>query len=227
MDSDVEEATDTLGSGGILETGLYSIKLKAAYLGKSDKGATSVTIVGEMQNGSSYKSTQWIVSGDEKGNKPFYVNNQGKKFPLPGYTIIDDICQIVAGVPLSDIEMEEKTLKIYDYELKKEVNTEVDCICDLDGQTVVLAIQKIIENKSEKDEEGNYQPTRETRDINDISKVLNDEGATRIELRDEEAVEWSEAWETKNKGKTRDKTSKEVGTEGAPAKKSAKKKMFS
>ncbi len=226
MDSDVEQATDSLGSS-VLETGLYGMTLKAVYLGKADSGAVSATILAERQDGSAFKSTQWIVSGDKKGNKPFYTNAAGKKFPLPGYTVIDDICQIVAGVPLSDIEMEEKTLKIYDFDTKKDVPTEVDCICDLAGNNVVLAIQKITENKSEKDGEGVYQPTNETRDINDISKVLNDEGATRIELRDEEAVEWSEGWEKKNKGKTRDKTSKEAGTAGAPAKKTAKKKMFS
>ena len=225
QDASVEKAVDTLGGGGVLDTNVYPFQVKTIYLGESKTGAVSATVVGKLENGSEFKTTQWIVSGNAKGNKPYYERN-GKKYPLPGYTIIDDICLAITGKSLGDAEMEEKTIKIYDYEVSKEVPTEVDCICDVEDGEVFLAISKQLEDKTEDDGAGGRTPTGETRETNEVAKVMNTDGATMLEVKDGLAIEFGDKWLKKNEGKVRDRTTKTSGTAGAPAKASTGKKMF-
>ena len=222
MDEDVEKATDSLG-GGVLDTDIYKATVQTIYLGTAKEGATSATLVATLADGTEFKSTQWIKSGDSKGNKPYY-ERAGKKYPLPGYSVIDDICKLAAGVKLGEAEMEEKTVKIYDFELSKEVATEVDCICDVKGEVVHLAIQRQLEDKNIQNASGEYVPSGETREINEVAKVLSEDGSTCVELTDKVDAEWADKWLTKNKGKIRDKTKKVAGSTGTP--KTAKKKMF-
>jgi hypothetical protein len=225
MDADVEETTDTLG-GSVLDSDIYKVTIKTIYMGNSTKtNAMSATVIGTLKDGSEFKNTQWVLSGDTKGNKPYYERN-GKKYPLPGYAVIDDICKLTIGKSLGDAETEENIVKIYDYESQKDVPTEVDCIADVAGHEVLLAIQKQLEDKTEEAADGTRIATGETRDTNEVSKVLDPEGATWLENKEKTEPEFAEKWLTKNKGKVRDKTSKKAGSTGAP-KKSAKKAMFS
>jgi len=224
MSDDVEKATDTLGGGGALDTNIYPIQVKVVYLGKSKGGALSATIVGKLEDGSDFKSTQWITSGDAKGNKPYYERN-GKKYPLPGYSVVDDLCRLASGTALGDAEMEENMVNIYDFDKGKDIPTEVDCIVGLEDETVMLAIQKQLEDKNADDGTGKFVPTGETRTTNEVSKVFSADGATYLEISDELEVEFGQKWLDKNKGKVRDRTSKDAGASGAP-KKAAKKAMF-
>ena len=164
--------------------------------------------------------------------KPYYERN-GKKYPLPGYTIIDDICLAVTGKSLGDAEMEEKNVKIYDFDLGKEVPTEVDCICDVEDGEVILAISKQLEDKTEDDGTGTggrsvveVNGVAQTRETNEVAKVMNTDGATLLEVKDGLAIEFGDKWLKKNEGKVRDRTTKSAGTSGAPAKASTAKKMF-
>ena len=226
MDNDVEKATDSLGSGGVLDTDIYKATIQTIYLGKSKGGAMSATIIAKLAD-REFKSTQWITSGDAKGNKPFYERN-GKKYPLPGYTVIDDLCQLTAGVSLGDAETEDKMVGIYDYDLKKDVPTEVDCIADVKGEVVNIAIQKQLEDKNTKNDAGDYVASGETRETNEVAKVLREDGATWKEVCDDSDIVYAEKWLSKNQGKIRDRTSKEGGKVGVPtAAKRTKKPMFS
>jgi hypothetical protein len=227
QDQDIEKATDSLGGGGVLDSNIYPFQIKTIYLGSSKTAAVSATVVGKLENGSEFKTTQWIISGNSKGNKPYYERN-GKKYPLPGYTVIDDICQIVTGTSLGDIEMEEKTVKIYDFELGKEVPTEVDCICDVEDGEVFLAVIKQLEDKTEDDGAGGRSViVGESRETNEVAKVLNADGATLLEVKDAAEIVWKDKWLTKNEGNVRDKRAKGTGAAGAPQKASTAKKMFS
>ena len=237
MDKDVEKATDNLG-GGALDTNVYKLKVKTVYFGKSDGGAMSATLIGDLEDGSEFKSTQWITSGKAKGGKPYYERN-GKKYPLPGYSIIDDLCQLTIGMSVGDAETEEKSVGIYDFELQKDVATEVECLADIKGMEVYLAIQKQLVDKTaenpefddskpaNKDTNKLRLPTGETREENEVIKVMSEDGATWKEISDDAESQFGEKWLTKNKGKVRDRTDKSgaAGSAGAP-KKSAKKKMF-
>jgi hypothetical protein len=214
----LEQSTDTLGGGGFTrESDIYSGKIKMAYAGAAKSGARFVQLIVDLPDGKEYKQTTYITN---KKGENFYLNksDNSKKVPLPGFTIIDDICLCTTGKPLAEQDAEEKVVKIYDFEAKAELPTSVPVLIELLGQDISLAILKVTENKQAADANGVYQPTAETREINDIDKVFNTATQmTVVEARNKaEAPVFWDNWLERNKGKTRDKTSKVIGTPGAP-----------
>ena len=227
MDSDVEETTDVLGGGGVIDSSIYSLKIDAAYMLKSKKGALGVALRGEI-NGSPYREQVFITGGDAKGNKPFYERN-GKKYPLPGYTTIDDICIHACNTSIADMETEEKNIKVYDHDEGKEVNTEVDMLVELIGETVSVAVKHIRKFKQEENAEGKWVDTAEIRDVNEISKSFSEDGFTVPELRKEEEATFADKWLAKSEGvvfgnAAKSDTPASAGTAGAP--KPSGKRMF-
>lgn len=210
----LEESQDRLGGFSPLETDIYTGVIKALYGGASAGGAKSVTLIAEF-NGKEYKETFYVTN---KKGENFFLNKDDnkKKVPLPGFTVVDDICLIATGNPLSAQQTEEKVIKLYDYEQKKEVPTAVPMIMEAIGQKISLGILKILENKNTKvgDE---YVPTAETREINAVDKVFHPEmKLTVAEARAgvEEAKFW-DSWSDRNKGNTRDKRTLKEGEAGA------------
>lgn len=220
----LEQSTDNLGGGGFTrESDIYSGKIKMAYAGAAKSGARFVQLIVDLPDGKEYKETVYITN---KAGENFYLNksDNSKKVPLPGFTTIDDICLCATGKPLSDQDSEEKIVKIYDFETKAELPTSVPVLIELLGQDISLAILKVTENKQadsgKVDASGKkiYEATAETRDINSIDKVFNtDTKMTVVEARNKaEAPVFWDNWLERNKGKTRDKTSKVIGNPSAP-----------
>mgnify|MGYP003346034237 CR=1 FL=1 len=203
----LEESQDRLGGGyQTLETDIYVGTFKALYAGESKGGAISLNLVADLGNGREYKETLWITN---KQKQNFFVNkDSGKKSPLPGFTVANDLCLIATDKELSDLETEEKVVKIYDYEAKKELPQAVQMVTEALGKKVALGIVKTIENKTEKvgDE---YVPTAETREVNSIDKVFHPEAKVTVaEARQGKTEgEFWDAWSKRNKGQTRDKRS--------------------
>lgn len=211
-DAGLEKAEDRLGGGfSVRDTDIYTFKIKAAYAGKSAGGAMNVSLICEDSQGE-YRETIYITN---KKGENFFVKD-GKKIPLPGFTIINDLCLIATNEPLSSQETEEKVIKLYDFEAKKEVPTAVPMIMSLVDAEVSFAIQKIIEDKNAKDDSGEYVPTGETREVNNIVKVFHTETKmTIVEAMNgaEEAKFW-DAWVEKNQGKVYDKSTKDAKAQG-------------
>lgn len=213
----LEESQDRLGGFRPLETDIYTGKIKALYAGKSDGGAASLTLIADF-NGAEFRETFWITN---KKGENFFLNkdDKTKKVPLPGFTIADDLCLIATGVPLSESAFEERTIKLYDYEAKKELPKGVDMLVAAIGQPISLGILKILENKSEKTGTGadaEYTPTAETREINVTDKVYHPEQKLTVaEARQgqTEAKFW-DSWLERNKGQTRDKRTIKDGAAG-------------
>lgn len=215
--NDLEETQDRLGGFAPLETDIYTGKIKAAYAGQSQGGAHSVTAIIALEGGREYRETFWVTN--RKGEN-FYLNPQDKtkKVGLPGFTVVDEICLVTNGKPLSEQETAEKVINVYDPDLKKEAPKSVDMLIDLIGEEVSLGILNSLENKTEKDNDGNYVPTAETRNVNTVEKVFHTgTKMTVAEARDgkEAAVFW-DSWLERNKGKTRDKTNKDGAKSGRP-----------
>ena len=232
-DQGLEKAEDRLGGGfSPRETDIYTFKIKAAYAGKSPGGAMNVSLIAVDSQGE-YRETIYITN---KKGENFFVKD-GKKVPLPGFTIINDLCLIATGEPLSEQETEEKVINLYDFEAKKEVPTSVPMIMALVDAEVSLSIQKNLEDKNVKNDAGEYVPSGETRDTNTIGKVFHTETKmTVVEALEgaEEAKFW-DAWLEKNKGKVFDRTKKDAGggkpvggrpAPSAGAKESGRPKLF-
>ena len=214
----LEETTDRLGGFQIRTTDIYPATIKAAYAGQSAGGARNVTIVAELPDGE-YSETIYVTN--KKGENWFpNQNDKSKKVPLPGFTTIDDICLVTTGKPLAEQETEEKTIKLYDSEAKKELPKAVPMLVEALGLEVSLGIVKVLENKNEKQGD-EYVPTAETRELNATDKVFHTETRmTVVEAREgAEVAKFWDSWLERNKGNTRDKRTikdGQAGTAGAP-----------
>lgn len=234
---DVAEAEDRVGGGfEPLPTSIYDAEIKLAYLGKSQRSdARSVTVHAEI-NGNEMRETIWFTTG--KGD-PFYIDKEDKKTkrPLPGFSVLNDMSLFITEAELAENDdgIEKKTVKLYDFDAKKEVPTEVDCLTFLHGGRVKLAIQRVIEDKQKKGDDGEYHNTGETRTSNRIEKVLHPETSKTIPeyKHGVEQAEFAPAWLNRNDGKDRDMSSGSSGGTGqsgtgSPSgeKKSPAKKLF-
>ena len=221
----LEDSQDRLGGFQPLETDIYTGVIKAFYAGVSTGGARSVSIILAVPGGKEHRETCWITN---KKGENFYLNknDRTKKVPLPGFTIIDDICLCTTGKPLSEQETQDKVLNVWDSEAKKELPKAVPMLMDVVGQNISLGILKVLENKNQKNEAtGEYEPIAETRELNTTDKVFHPEHKLTVaEARNgaDKAVFW-DGWLERNKGVTRDKRSIKdgggsTGSAGAPQK---------
>lgn len=217
----LEAAEDRLGgSFGALDTDVYTGTIKAAYAGKSDRGAHNVTAVFELNvdgKKREYRETIYVTNRDGEN---FYLDkaDKDKKHPLPGFTTANDLALLTTGKGLNEQSFEERVINVYDFGQKREIPTKVPMAVDMVGKEVSLAIIRETKVKQVKDAAGNYvdSPTGETRDENSIDKVFHaDSGRTVSEVvRKLEKGEFIEQWREKNKGVTRDRTKGKGGAVG-------------
>ena len=213
----LEESSDRLGGASVFETGIYDGIVKVAYVGKaSASNSQSVTVIVDI-SGREYKETIWVTTKD--GNN-FYPDKQDKtkKMPLPGFTTVDDLCLLTTGQPLSEQAAEEKVVSIYDFDLKKDMPTNVPVLTDLIGKPITLGIVRETVDKQKKNSAGLYENTGETRDQNTIDKLFHTEsGRTVAEFRAQlEVATFKAKWAEKNTGKTRMRAKGAEGQSGAP-----------
>ena len=216
----LEESQDRLGGFSPFDSDIYIGTIKVAYAGTSQGGATSVSLVVDA-DGKEYRETFYVTN---KKGENFFISQDKKKVPLPGFTVVDDICLIASGKPLANQETEEKVIKLYDFEQRAEVPKSVPVLTDLIGQKIALGILKQLENKNAKNAAGEYEATEETREVNVVDKVFHPEmKLTVAEARNgKEDPEFWDKWVEKNKGTVRDKTEKKAGgNAGAPPKPAA------
>ena len=221
--SGLEETEDRLGGGfKPRETDIYNAKIKVLYAGQAESGAKNLTVVATLPDGKEYRETIYITN---KKGENFFLNKDdtSKKVPLPGFTTIDDICLAATGFPLAEQPFEEKVVKIYDYEQKKEVPTSVMVATEVTDKEVSLAIQHVLEDKTKKnDQTGDYEPTGETRELNQIAKVFHTESkVTMAEAREGKEAAFWDSWLERNKGQPYDK--RKAGKGGKPVSKEAPK----
>lgn len=223
LGSDVvqEVEQDRLG-GGTLDSDIYDFKIELAYLGKAKSGATSINLVLKTKDGLTLRDQDWISSGDAKGNSMTYVKD-GKKYPLPGYAKLDMLCKLAIGKPLKEMEPEDKVIKLYDFDAKKEVPTQVPVLTELLGADITAGVLKVVVDKTKQNPStGSYEPTGETREVNEVDKLFRTEDhLTGAEIAAEATEpDFYNKWKDKNQGQVRNKAkgaSGESGTAGIPA----------
>lgn len=174
---------DSLGGGYILPSDIYMLTVETAFLQPATSGAVGVVLRFKTKEGNKdYRETVYITN--RKG-ETFYVKD-GQQHLLPGYLMIDTLCQMVTGNSLEKQNTELRTVKVYDPELQKEVPAEREVLVDLQGGDVYAGIIKSVEDKTKKNDvydasrpkQGTnlpYLPTGETRETNSISKFFHSE----------------------------------------------------
>jgi hypothetical protein len=221
-DDNVQQETDSVGGGYILESGMYPLTVTMAYLQKSAGGALGLFLHFKSDDGKELRETLWVTSGDTKGNKPYYENRQGEKAYLPGFNMANSLCLLTVGKELGELTPEDKVIKVYSPEAKAEVPTQVPVLMELLNQRVLGAVMKQLVDKQAKGSDGAYHPTGETRESNEIDKFFREKDQlTTSEIR-AGATEpgFIKTWKEKWAGVTRDKTDKNAvkaaGIAGAP-----------
>lgn len=208
----LEENKDVLGGDGkfTIPTDLYAGTIKMAYAVESKSGAMGihleVTLEGQEKN---YTETIYITN---RNGDNFY-SRDGKNFPLPGFSIINDICLITTGTEISEAATENKLVNVWDFESKKMIPKEHPVLVDLIGKEISLGILEIRQNKTKLNERsGKYEPVNEEETINAISKVFDTESQLTVyEATNQKDPEFFDAWKEKNSGKTQDRYKEQKG----------------
>ena len=227
-----EVEQDRLGGGGTLPTDIYKGTVKAAYLQKSASSeAMSVNFLIDV-NGHEIRSRTWTTN--RTGGVTYKDKKSGEDVNLPGYNLIASAALMGLGIELHKLEVEERTLKLYDFTAGKEVNQAVNCFVEFHGQEITFGLQEQTVDKTKDDGTGKYVPTGETRTENEIVKFYaNEPRVTGSELKkfiedlggsfddvvsdgdldkalakmtDDQSV-YATAWLDKNKGKVFNKAS--------------------
>lgn len=212
----LEETQDTLGGFTPLESDIYAAVIKIAFAGQSKGGAHNVTFHLDI-NGREHRETIYVTN---RNGENWYPNKKdaSKKMPLPGFTMANNIALLATGFDLGNLAVEERVIKMWDRDAQAEVNTKVNAFVDMTGKAINVAIMKQIVDKNVDDGQGNYVPSGETREESVIDAVFHSEtNRTVNEVKaGQPQGEFFQKWLDKNKGQTKDRSTKDVAKTGRP-----------
>jgi hypothetical protein len=216
-DSSIADEKDSVGGGGVLESGIYACQIAMAYLSKASSGALGLVLTLKTESGKDVKQTLWMTSGTAKGGKNYYEKD-GEKHYLPGFLHANSLALLTVGKEISALETETQVVNVYSAEAKAEVPTKVEVLMDLLGKEIIAGLIKQTVDKTKKNEAGVYEPTGETRDENDIDKLFRaSDRMTTAEIRAQaESATFIDTWSAKWTGQTKNKAKGASGTAGAP-----------
>ena len=173
---------DVLGGNFTVPTNVYPAIVKLAYVDKSAKGAINVVFdFAILVNGKERNHKETIYISNAAGSFTYQDKKTGEDKPMPGFVTVDTICKAITGKSITQMTTEKKLVKVYDYTQKAEVPQEKEVLMDLVRGKLELGIQELTVDKTVKSDTGEYVPTGETRDINELSKVFTEDGLTLVE----------------------------------------------
>jgi hypothetical protein len=218
QDATINDETDSVGGNSTLDSGLYGCTVTMAYINKSAGGAMGLVLTMKTADGKEVRQTLWMTSGTAKGCKNYYEKD-GEKSYLPGFNHANALCLLAAGKEVSAMDTETKLVKVYSPEAKAEVPTKVEVVMDLLNKEILVGLIKQTVDKTQKNDQGIYVPTGETRDENEIDKLFRaSDRMTTSEIK-AKATEagFADTWESKWSGKTKVKAKgAATGTAGLP-----------
>jgi len=221
-DEAIKEQGDSLG-GFILDSAIYDMAIDLAYFDTSQGGATSLNFHFKGKNGVNLRQTFWVTSGKAKGATNYYLDKNGDKQYLPGFSQANSICKLAGGDDMANLPHETKTIKVWNSELKKEAPMEKEVLTGLNGKEITLGVIRQVVDKNVKNSDGKYVPSGETREENEIDKAFRtSDHLTNAEIQAEEtAAVFYDKWKEKNTGTIRQKAKAAKngagGTAGTPA----------
>jgi hypothetical protein len=219
-DASIEEESDRLGGGfQPLESGLYSLKVKLAYITLSAGKAMALNVKFITEDGKELRQQLWMTSGEVKGCKNFYVKD-GKKYYLPGFNAANALALMTTGKEIGTLKTTKKTIPLYNFDAKKEVPTEVDVLMDLTDKDIIGGVLLQKEDKKAKNPQtAEYEPTGETRMVNEIDKFFHfGTGLTVAEAKAKQKDpvfknKWAEKWT----GQVKDNSTNTGAVQGTPS----------
>ena len=175
---EVQEDVIFKATGGPLPTGAYPAKIKLAMLKESQAGALALELHLDIEG----KTVRETIYFTNRQQETFYTKN-GKNFPLPSYTTVNDISLVTTGTYIEDQDTEKKTVELYDFDAKAEIPKQVNCVTSMHGKDLIVGLYEEQTFKQAKNESnGKWEDTDELRQANTINKVFNEDGFTVQEL---------------------------------------------
>lgn len=165
---EIQQEKDTLGGFSLFESGIYEAIIKYAYLSESQSGAGAVNFEFDI-DGKTYNETIYVTNSEGSN----IWNKNGKSGYLPSFLTADGISLFATNQSLFEQKETTKEIEIYDKDAGKKLPTKVPMLLDLIGKKVKLGIIKEKVFKQEKDANGKYVDTPETREVNKIDKVFS------------------------------------------------------
>lgn len=214
---DHEEEGDVLGGDFLLDTGIYDATIKLAYSGKSRTSNARSLILHLDIDGREYRETIWISNREGKTGYPDR-NDPKKTRSLPGFTTANDIALLTTGEGLLEQASEEKVVKLYDPEARKEIPQNVPVAINMIGEPITVGIYRQRVNKQVKNSQGVYVDSAEEREENIINKVFRTEckrTVAEIRMHKEEAA-FYDRWLNQNDGKVFNRVRPVDGNTGRP-----------
>ena len=212
-----------------LPSGIYNLIIKYVYAKKAGSGALGVHALFQVADGEhkdrDFRITEYVTSGNAKGNKTYYEKPKDgggvEQYALPGFSLIDSLAQLVAKKSILQCTAEKRTIKLYDFDKKAEVPTDVDMFVELVNKGVCGCVLHRIEDKNAKNTQtGEYEPTGKTYSTNVVDKFLSPANRkTLSELQNDIPADFKDKWLEKWKDQVDDQSSevKSAGLKGAPA----------
>jgi len=197
VDVTAEQENDSLG-GFILPADVYKGKLDMVYLDKSPNGAICINI---HFNTGSHIVRNTVYISNRKGEFTYNAGKVAK--PLPGYSQMDAFFKAVTGKGIAQQVSATKTIKIYNYDLRKEVPEEREVFVELIGTQAQVGILQVKEEKTNKvsvdpKNKPYTEGTGEFREFNELSKWFDEDGLTTAEKASgETSPEFLEKWRDK------------------------------
>ena len=189
---------DNTRTSTVLDSGLYQGVLKYLYFTESASKAIAANLVIDI-NGLARNFTLWI---SYKNGVLFKENPQThQKEYLSNYKKINALAFCATGKPLDQLTQEEKTIKIFNRETRKEEPTQAMCIVELINKPICIGLKKVNHHVEQKQLDGSYLPTDKTVFINDIDKFYNTEGKIAQEISSGSPREYADKWLKNNKGR--------------------------
>ena len=199
--ANVDEAfgADSTGSK-VWDSGVYQAKCKYVVIDVTKAGLPMVKVSIEV-NG-----TEKVFSLFTHNNatKDTYYLKDGQKKTMPGMQELNALCYVVTGKTASELEKEgkvqNKCIKMYDWETQGEVTKELATFVDLCDQPICVAIKKMEKHKTV-EQNGKKVPTTETMIINEVDKYLSAKGFTAKELYNKSDAIYATKFKEQNTGK--------------------------
>lgn len=204
---EIQQEKDTLGGFSLFESNIYEAVIKYAYLSETINGAGMLNFEFDI-DGKTYNEALCVVG--KNGSNIW--KKDGKSGYLPSFLTADAISLFASNKSLSELKETTKEIELYDKEAGKKLPTKVPMLMDLVGKTVKLGIIKEKVFKQEKNANGNYVDTAETRETNKIDKVFSaKDNRTVPEVRAEMSEagfykDWLSKYENQIVDKTQGKT---------------------
>jgi hypothetical protein len=188
--NDAKQQAEKVGGNFISKTGKYDGIVRMAYAVPSKSSdSIGIRVIIDTDSGE-IQETVYISYQD---GKTYKTNDKGEKIENFGFTKMKRLNYLLTGnnsIP----NTEKKTIKIYDYDAKKDVPKEMDVITEWIKKPITVLAVAVKEFK-QKNVNGTYVDTDEVKNKMDIKAYVDFEtGKTATEKENGEDAEYIKKW---------------------------------